>query len=67
MANKIILNKFSHWSMAVRHLYLNKPHRLEIIAMVAINNIVEVQSPEDIIREMKDMKEMVDGHSLLYT
>ena len=52
---------------ALRHLYLNKPNRLEIIAMVAINNIGEGQSPEDIIREMKDMKEMVDGHSLLYT
>ena len=38
MANKIILNNLSHWNMAVRHLYLNKPNRLEIIAMVAINN-----------------------------
>ena len=51
---------------ALRHLYLDKPNRLEIIAMVAINNIGEGQAPEAIIEEMRDMKEMVKGHSLYY-
>ena len=51
---------------ALRHLYLDKPNRLEIIAMVSINNIGEGQAPEDIIQEMKDMKELVKGHSLYY-
>ena len=51
---------------ALRHLYLDKPNRLEIIAMVSINNIGEGQAPEDIIQERKDMKELVKGHSLYY-
>ena len=51
---------------ALRHLYLDKPNRLEIIAIVAINNIGEGQAPEAIIEEMRDMKEMVKGHSLYY-
>ena len=34
--------------------------------MVAINNIGEGQAPEAIIEEMRDMKEMVKGHSLYY-
>ena len=28
-----------------RHLYLDKPNRLEIVAMLAINNVGEGQSP----------------------
>ena len=49
----------------LRHLYLDKPNRLEI-AMVAINSIGEGQAPEAIIKEMREMKEMVKGHSLYY-
>lgn len=51
---------------ALQHMYLSKPHRLEIIAMVSINNIGEGQEPERIIKEMQDMKEMVEGHSQYY-
>ena len=51
---------------ALRHLYLDKPNRLEIVAMVSINNIGEGQSPEQIIQEMKDMKELVKEHSIYY-
>ena len=51
---------------ALRHLYLDKPNRLEIVAMVSINNIGEGQSPDQIIQEMKDMKELVKGHSIYY-
>ena len=51
---------------ALRHLYLINPNRLEIIAMVAINNIGEGQEPEKIISEMQDMKDLVAGHSKLH-
>ena len=51
---------------ALQQIYLSKPHRLEIIAMVSINNIGEGQTPEKIIQEMKNMKELVKGHSIYY-
>ena len=52
---------------ALRFLYLSQPHRLEIIAMVSINNIGEGQEPEMIIQEMKFMKELVSDHSKLHS
>ena len=51
---------------ALNQIYLTQPHRLEIIAMVAINNIGEGQEPKKIIQEMKHMKEMVEGHSKIH-
>ena len=52
---------------ALRHLYLTKPNRLEIIAMVAINNIGEGQEPDEIVSEMKQMKDLVADHSTLHS
>ena len=51
---------------ALRFLYLSQPHRLEIIAMVSINNIGEGQEPQMIIQEMNFMKELVSDHSKLH-
>ena len=48
-------------------MYLcDKPNRLEVILVCSINNIGDGQAPEDIIEEMKEMKELVEEHSKLY-
>ena len=52
---------------ALRFLYLNKPNRLEVIAMVSINNIGEGQEPAEIIQEMQFMKDLVSDHSKLHS
>ena len=52
---------------ALDMMYLrDKPNRLEIIAVVSINNIGDGQSPDSIIQEMTDMKALVAEHSTLY-
>ena len=48
-------------------LYLHdKPNRVEVIAVCSINNIGDGQTPEDIIAEMKEMKELVAEHSKMF-
>ena len=44
----------------------DKPIRLVVILVCSINNIGDGQAPEDIIEEMKEMKELVEDHSKLY-
>ena len=52
---------------ALDKLYLrDKPNRLEIIAVCTINNIGDGQSPDQIMAEMKEMKDLLAEHSQLY-
>ena len=47
-------------------MYLcDKRKRLEIITVCSMNNIGDGQDPEEIIEEMKEMKELVEEHSRL--
>ena len=43
--------------------YLYMPHRLEIIVIAGINNVGEGQQASDIIKEMVEMRELVQTHS----
>ena len=49
--------------LALEKNYLYLPNRLEIIVIAGINNIGEGQQADQIIAEMKEMKEMVLEHS----
>ena len=52
---------------ALDKLYLrDKPNRLEIIAVCSINNIGDGQSPDQIIAEMQEMKDLLSEHSKDY-
>ena len=52
---------------ALDKLYLrDKPNRLEIIAVCSINNIGDRQSPDQIISEMQEMKDLLSEHSRAY-
>ena len=51
---------------ALDQLYLDKPNRLEIIAVVAINNIGDGQSADSIMKDIRVMKRLVADHSKLY-
>ena len=52
---------------ALDKMYLrDKPNRLEIIAIVSINNIGDGQTPDSIIQEMMDMKALVAEHSAMF-
>ena len=49
---------------ALKASFLFLPQRLEIIVVAGLNNIGEGQPPEEIVKEMLDMKEMVRQHSM---
>ena len=52
---------------ALDRLYLrNIPNRLEIIAVCTINNIGDGQPTEEIVAEMKVMKDLVAEHSTIF-
>ena len=48
---------------AIIMLYLRYPERLEIILVAGLNNVGESETAEDIIEELKELKEAVKLHS----
>ena len=44
--------------------YLYLPNRMEVIVIAGINNVGEGQKADEIIKEMKELKEMVREHSM---
>ena len=62
----IVGGRFRDLTRALIMSYLRYPERLEIITVAGINNIGESQSSEDILEEIRELKEAVKAHSVLH-
>ena len=62
----IVGGRVQDLTRALDKMYLDKPNRLEIIVVCGINNISDGQSPEDIMADFADMKQIVAEHSVQY-
>ena len=59
----IVGGRIRDMTRALIMLYLHHPERLEIILVAGLNNIGESQSADEIVDELKELKEAVQLHS----
>ena len=61
--DSIVGGRVRDMTVALKANYLHLPNRLEIIVIAGINNIGAGEKAEDIIKEMKELKDIVKKHS----
>ena len=63
----IVGGRIRDLTRALIMLYLKHPERLEIILIAGLNNIGDNQPAEDIIEEIRELKQTVQAHSELHS
>ena len=62
----IVGGRIRDMTRALIMLYLRYPERLEIILIAGLNNVGEGQSAEEILEEIKELKDAVQAHSEIH-
>ena len=61
--DSIVGGKVKDMTRALLKNYLHLPNRLEILVFAGINNIGAGERAEEIIKDMKELKQVVEDHS----
>ena len=61
--DSIVGGRIKDMTRALRRNYLHTPNRFEVIVVAGINNVGAKDSAEDIIKDMKELKQVLKEHS----